>query len=222
MDIIRDAFEQITLPSVERLSITLDCYDSIYNSATSAPDGPEAPWGKFLLRSQPPVEYLELSISPSEWGIRAALRSLKPLCGLKSLRIGYGVAWSTGYEELVRGLREPFEGGLLCPELEKLEFEECVASDMEVILTLADHHSSMGRPNLKLIRAKFALPTEYYGESQEGFDVSATKDGVTLTRKANHGATVVLAWSRSQVDPHYRDSPSMGIPVFAGGYPSWP
>ncbi|KAK1231762.1 hypothetical protein PQX77_005110 [Marasmius sp. AFHP31] len=190
MHLIRDAFERISLPGVERLSIALCCGELVCDSTTSDSDFPEAPWEN-LLRSKPPIKHLELDFPRSHWGIRTVLRSLKPLCSLISLRLGHKGAWNMGYEELVRGLRESSEGDLLCPKLEKLELEECIVDDVKLVLML-DRHFLMRRPKMKLIRANFGFGVEYDGAvacqssmlpDQEGFDVSMRQREVTLTRK---------------------------------------
>ncbi|KAL0062045.1 hypothetical protein AAF712_011123 [Marasmius tenuissimus] len=218
MDNVRDAFERISLPSVERLSIGLYCDELIRDPTAGDSDIPAAPWERLLLRSQPPIKHLELDFPRSQWGIRALLQSLKPLGALKSLRIGHERAWDMGYEELVRGLGEPFEGGLLCPGLEELELEECATSDIEVMLMLADCHTLMSHPSLKLIRANFALGIEYDGsewssmQGKGGFDVSETQREVTLTRKLDGGATMILTLGRPQVDINFHDRPASGVP----------
>ncbi|KAL0062049.1 hypothetical protein AAF712_011127 [Marasmius tenuissimus] len=191
MHLIRDAFERISLPNVERLSVGLCCGELVRDPTTSDSDFPEAPWEGLLLRSNPPLKHLELDFPRSHWGIRTVLRSLKPLCSLISLRVGHKRVWDMGYEELVRGLREPFEGGLLCPELEELELEECIADDVKLVLML-DRHFLMRHPKMKLIRANFGFGVECDGavarqslmlQGQEGFDVSMRQREVILTRK---------------------------------------
>ncbi|KAK1228002.1 hypothetical protein PQX77_008965 [Marasmius sp. AFHP31] len=223
MDEVRRAFEGIFPPSVERLSIGLRCDEPLRDPTVSESGIPASPWERLFLRSQPPIHHLALDLPRSQWGIRAILRSLKPLGTLKSLRIGHEKVWDMGYEELVRGLREPFEGGLLCPELEELVLEECVASDIEAMVMLADRHFLLGRPNLKLIRANFGYGVGYDDaewssiQGGDGFDVFETQREVTLTRKVDGGATMILTLGSPQID-RYRDGPTFGVPKSAYWY----
>ncbi|KAK1231764.1 hypothetical protein PQX77_005112 [Marasmius sp. AFHP31] len=217
---IRNALEQIALPGVESLSIAY-CDDIIRDPTNSDSDIPAAPWEKLLLSSQPHIHHLELDFPRSHWGIRALLQSLKPLVTLKSLRIGHERAWDMGYEELLRGLREPFEDGLLCPELEELVLEGCVANDVEILPTLVDRHFLTSRPNLKLIRANFGFQIEYDDaarsalssiQDKNGFDVSAMQREIVLTRKVELGATVILTFGRFHNSAGHHDRPNSGMP----------
>ena len=134
-----------------------------------------------------------------------------------------------GYEGFIRGLREPFEGGVLCPGLEELHLGECIVHDMTAILSL-DQHFFMNRSGLKLIRGNFGSQIDYDDEDDDvsiwsriiqglgvqGFEVgldcvSATKSGTTLTRKIN-GATVILTSERVEPVPRERDTPIFALP----------